>query len=130
MDPGGMRLSNGGPILLKTGIRPVTIIVIVIGFLVAAPTNVFVARQTIDPTFKTVDGSWEVALPAALATGEIAGRDFIFSYGPLYQLTHALGLLIPPGNIASLLRFQYVVEALLIMSGVWLVLALTHARFA
>ena len=102
-------------------------VVIFAGILLAVPPNVYPALQKIDGDFNTIDGSWAVALPVALANREIAGRDFIFTYGPLYQVTHALGLLVPPFNLASLLRFQYFIEALLVMLGVWLVLALAKA---
>ncbi len=116
---------------LKAIIKPVaTTIVILLGLLLAAPLNIYPSLQKINADFNLLDGSWKIALPAALAQGEVAGRDFIFTYGALYQVTHGVGLLVPPGDIASVLRFQYSIEVTLVMLGVWFVLGLTNAPLA
>jgi hypothetical protein len=107
----------------------ITIAVILIGLALSAPTQIYSSTQTID-SFYRLDGSWIIGLPASLASGEIAGRDFVFTYGPLFQLVHGLGLLIPPGDAASVLRFNYAIEVLLGVLGLWFVLRLTNAPLA
>lgn len=92
------------------------------GMLLALPPASFRARQEVDEHFNMLDSSWQLDLPARLARGEWAGRDFVFTYGPLYQVTHALGLLLPPHDLASLMRWHGVVEAILVMLCVWFLL--------
>lgn len=104
----------------------ISVAVILVGLALYAPAHIYSSTQTID-SFYRLDGSWVIALPAGLASGEIAGRDFVFTYGPLFQLARALGLLIPPGDVASLLRFTYVIEVLLGVLGFWFFLGLTNA---
>lgn len=104
-----------------------TIIVILVGFVLAAPSNCYPALQRIASDFDMLDGSWQLELPARLARGEFAGTGFVFTYGPIYQVMHALGLLVPPGDLASLIRFQMLPECLLTMVCVWLLLNLTGA---
>lgn len=102
--------------------------VMLVGWLLAMPPRWFTARQEISEyNLSLLDASWQLDLPARLARGEWAGRDFIFTYGPLYQVTHALGLWVDPGNVAALIRWQAVPEGILTMSAVWLLLATTGA---
>lgn len=97
-------------------------LILFLGFVLAAPLNFFTSLQVISPTFNVIDGSWMADIPYRLRFGEVSGRDFVFTYGPLYQLTHALGLWIPPGDAAALLRFRSIVEVVLTMTCVWLLL--------
>ena len=97
-------------------------LILFLGFVLAAPLNFFTSWQVISPTFNVIDGSWMADIPYRLRFGEVSGRDFVFTYGPLYQLTHALGLWIAPGDAASLLRFRSIVEVVLTMTCVWLLL--------
>lgn len=53
----------------------------------------------------TLDFSWQVDFIEKLLHGFVAGRDFIFTYGPLYQLVAALPSLIL--HIPSYLSIQY-----------------------
>jgi hypothetical protein len=104
--------------------------VVLIGLLLATPPNIYTARQIIDPGEDLLDTSWVISLPAQLMKGGVSGRDFIFTYGPLYQLIHGLGAFLPPGGLASILRFQWALEAWLVMLGAWFVLRLTGAPLA
>ncbi len=97
------------------------------GLLLALPPSCYPARQRLGEDFDTLDGSWSYDLPLSLGRGELAGRDFVFTYGPLYQVVHGLGLVVPPGDLASVLRFHGVPEAVLVTGGVWLTLAATAA---
>ena len=102
--------------------------IMMVGWLLAMPPRSFSARQELgDADFRAPDASWQLDLPARLARNQWAGRDFIFTYGPLYQVTHAWGLWIDPGHVAALRRWQAVPEAILTMSAVWLLLAMTGA---
>src|ERR1700745_3306334 len=99
----------------------VTVIVVFVGLLLAAPPNVYPAQQKIDSNFNMLDGSWAIAIAGASANSQLSGRDFVFTYGPLYQLFHGFGLLVPPRNLGSLLRFQYCIEVVAVMLGAWFV---------
>jgi hypothetical protein len=57
-----------------------------------------------------------------LADDQVCGRDLIYNYGPLYQLTHSLGLWIDPGDPAVLLKWHDVIEDTLIALGLWVVM--------
>lgn len=114
-------------VVLQKHRRLLTCLVIIAGILLTLPTNSFSSIQTIDDQFNALDGSWRLELPARLQWGEWSGRDFIFTYGPLYQLTHALGLLIPPHDVASLLRFHGVLESVLVMLFAWAALRTSQA---
>lgn len=104
--------------------------VVVTGMLLAIPPRTFQSRQEIGPTFNLLDGSWQLELPGRLARHQWSGRDFLFTYGPLYQLTHALGVMAPPGDLASLVRWHGLVDCLLVMLCVWLLLKMTGASLA
>jgi hypothetical protein len=101
-----------------------------VGFLLAIPPYSLRAHQEIGNHFNALDGSWQLDLPARLARGEWAGRDFVFTYGPLYQVTHAFGLLVPPHDLASLMRWHGLVEVILVMGCVWFLLHMTAAPLA
>jgi hypothetical protein len=101
--------------------------VLVLGFVLAVPPACWVAGQVIDHDFQLLDDSYPLDLAAHLSHGQLAGRDFIFQYGPLTQLLHALGLVVPPGDGASLVRFVALPQSLLGMLCVWGLLAATGA---
>src|SRR5258708_7171412 len=82
--------------------------ILVLGFVPAVPPSCWVADQVIAINFDVLDGSYPLDLAAHLSHGQLAGRDFIFTYGPLTQCLNALGLIVPPGDVASFLRFSAV----------------------
>lgn len=122
---GAGRASAGG---LRQKLAP--LLVFLAGVVLSIPYNVFPAQQQLDLASDTVDMAWYLDLPTRLARGEWAGRDFIFTYGPLYQLTHAFGLLMPPHDLASLLRFFWFPDAIITLLLVWFALRLTGAPLA
>lgn len=103
--------------------------IFLLGLTLILPLNIYPSLQIIGEDFNFVDDSWSLGLPARLVHGELAGRDFAFTYGPLYQATHALGLLIPPHDAASLLRFEEAIDSLLTVLCVWVMLRFTDAPF-
>lgn len=102
-------------------------VVVALGVAFNLPLNSFVSIQHLGNEFKMLDGSWQLEMPARLHWGEWAGRDFIFTYGPLYQLTHALGWLVSSRDVASLMRFQGVLDSLLMMLLLWATLRTSAA---
>jgi hypothetical protein len=116
---------------IRKSIQPIIpLLVVLIGLVLATPPNIYPARQIIDPGEDLLDTSWVISLPAQLMKGGVSGRDFIFTYGPLYQLIHGIGAFLPPGGLASIVRFQWALEAWLVMLGAWFVLRLTGAPLA
>ena len=59
--------------------RLITLFLILLGFVLVAPPNIYSSLQKIDANFNQLDGSWTTGLPAALAKGEVSGRDFVFT---------------------------------------------------
>lgn len=64
-----------------------------------------------------LDDSWRYDLTEALRHGQVSGRDIIFNYGPLRQLLHGLGFLVSPGDLATVIRWHDVLEALWIVGA-------------
>src|SRR5262245_19638713 len=115
-----MALSSPNPSVWQLRRRwLLTAAVVVLGFVLAVPPACWVAEQVIDNDFMTLDDSYPLDLAAHLTDQQIAGRDFIFQYGPLTQLLHALGLIVPPGDAASLVRFVALPQSLMAMLCVW-----------
>jgi hypothetical protein len=83
--------------------------------------------QAIRAGTNLLDDSWRLELPARLGDGELSGRDFTFAYGPLFQLLHGAGWLVPPHDIASVVRFAGLGEAAVAVAGLWILLSLTRA---
>jgi hypothetical protein len=110
--------------------RILSALILLLGLLISIPISCYVAVQNIGGDFVLRDASWPLDLVSRLHFGELAGRDFVFTYGPLYQLTHAFGLIIPPGDLASVMRFHPLLEALVMALGVWYVLRLTGSPLA
>lgn len=97
---------------------------------VAVPPATYRAQQIIAPPFALVDRSWQMELPTRMRHGEWAGRDFVYNYGPLYQILHAAGYCLPPGDLPSFLRWQHFPARALTMLSLWLSLGLTGAPLA
>lgn len=97
---------------------------------IALPPATYRAEQVIAPPFALVDRSWQMELPTRLRDGEWAGRDFVYNYGPLYQILHAAGYYLPPGDLPSFLRWQHFPARALTMLSLWLALGLTGAPLA
>jgi hypothetical protein len=104
-------------------------IVLCAGFLIVTPPDCFRAEQTVGEGFNILDTSWKLDLGLRLAHGEVAGRDFVFTYGPLGQCVRAAPLLLPRGDLATLLRFLDLPEAWLAALCTWLVLGLWGMTF-
>lgn len=102
-------------------------IAFLLGVLFMMPLGTFSSVQSLGSGFNLLDGSWQLEIPGRLQWGQIIGRDFIFTYGPLYQFTHALGLVIPPGDLGTLIRFHPVLEVFATAVAFWLLLAYTEA---
>lgn len=86
------------------------------------------AEQRIGPDFSLLDGSWRVELATGPSRGQLAGRDFVFTYGPLFQLVHAAGALVPPGDVASVMRYELTAEMLLSAVLLWLLAGIVTPR--
>lgn len=80
------------------------------------PSECFAPDQFISLN-RFLDDSWRYDLTEALRHGQVSGRDIIFNYGPLRQLLHGLGLLVPPGDLATVIRWHDVLEALWIVGA-------------
>lgn len=71
------------------------------------------------PVYNTLDFSWQIDLVERFAHGLLAGRDFIFTYGPLFQFIQGWPVLlgasssvaIQYGNIIPLILIQIIVFA-------------------
>lgn len=103
-----------------------TAILLLLAVFLTVPWDFYSDIQIIDNA-RLVDGSWQNDIPGQLAHGRLLGRDFIFTYGPLYQWLHAAGLVIPPGNAASVIRWHGVPATAITILLLWLALALTGA---
>jgi hypothetical protein len=101
--------------------------ILVLGFVLALPPSFWTGNQVLDVYFDVLDGSYPLDLPAHLSHQQFAGRDFIFTYGLLTQLINSLGLIVPPGDGATLLRFSAVGPCVVVMLSVWGLLAVTGA---
>lgn len=86
---------------------------IVLTLVAALPASVFSTTQIIDARFNLFDVSWESDSALRLQEGQLSGRDYFFTVGPGFQLIHAVGLVMPPGDVGSVLRYLYAGEILL-----------------
>ncbi len=112
-------------------LRPLAVfLVLAAAVALAAPRRIWTPVQTIAANAYVLDDSWRLELPARLGQGSIAGRDFIFTYGVLRQILSGAGWLIPPHDVASVLRFQGLGEAVAAVCALWVLLALTGAPLA
>jgi len=100
--------------------------IFVVATVVTLPPQIFPSQQVI-AKYRVLDTSWQLSMPMMLRENKLSGRDFIYTYGPVYQFTQALGLLIPPGDLASVSRFRSLPERAIVLGGLWWVLSLTGA---
>jgi hypothetical protein len=108
---------------------------LLLALLMAVPPRTWIVHQEIDQAYNLVDGSWRIDFPMQWADGQIAGRDFAFTYGPLYQLTHSLGVWLAPTDddarrshlLASVLRYEPLLEPLLCVLLLWSLLGFVGA---
>lgn len=94
--------------------------------LLALPYGVFPREQVVG-RFREYDLAWQVDLVGQLADGRWSGRDFSFNFGVTHQLAHALGLALPPGDMASVMRWYDLPGTLLVLVALWGVLATSGA---
>lgn len=120
-DPSGVRSSssNGRNRLIAWG-------TLALAVLITLPPALFPAEQVIKK-YRVLDTSWQLSMPMLFGEGKLSGRDFIYTYGPVYQFTQSLGLVIPPGDLASVSRFRSVPEHLIVLFTLWWALGLTGA---
>ncbi len=114
------------PALVRSRDRLLALAVFVVALVVTLPPEVFSPQQVI-AKYRVLDTSWQLSMPMLLRDGKLSGRDFIYTYGPVYQFTQALGLAIPPGDVASVSRFRSLPERVIVLSSLWWVLSLTGA---
>jgi len=108
---------------------------LILALLLVVPPRTWMVQQEIDQAYNLVDGSWRIDFPMKWADGQIAGRDFAFTYGPLYQVTHSLGVWLAPSDddprrsrlLASVLRFEPLVEPLVCVVLLWWLLGYAGA---
>lgn len=95
------------------------------------PESAFHAKQLLPASMNTLDDSWHMELGWRLSRGEIAGRDGVFTYGPLFQLVHGgPALLFGGGAPASLIRWEYLGPGIVCGLLLWWLLAATGAPVA
>lgn len=107
--------------------RALAVGIFLAGLFVALPAKCFSPTQWIAPGFDPADGSWQVDLPMQLNSGRIAGRDFVYNYGPLYQVLHSSRLVGQSGDLTSTLRFHSLLATILVALGTWFALRATGA---
>lgn len=100
---------------------------LVIASILCIPANAYRGTQVVGPETNVVDASWQYDLAARLGRGEIAGRDFLHNFGPLYQVVHGLGSVVGDGSLSSVMRGYGVGEAILGVLCLWSLLGLTSA---
>src|SRR5436305_14990925 len=83
------------------------------------PVTVWSSRQVIPADYNLLDSSWNMQMSASLAQGGIAGRDFLFTYGPLHQLLDAGVGVLTGGDWPELVRYQKVGLHLAYLLLVW-----------
>lgn len=112
---------------LQTRPRLAALLFLILGFWLVLPANLYPAEQVIAEKANLLDDSWRLELPHRATRGQWSGRDFTFTYGPLYQALHASGAVFEPGNTAALFRFNDAPAAILAALVLWLVLCLSGA---
>jgi hypothetical protein len=107
--------------------RLAALLVILVSIALAAPSRTWMSEQVIGADDNLLDDSYRIELPARLVEGELSGRDFAFPYGPLRQVLGGLGWLVPPHDLASVLRFEGLGDAAAAVLALWVLLRLTGA---
>ncbi len=101
--------------------------ILAVAVFITLPPQLFPSQQVMK-SYRLLDTSWQLSMPMEFSDGKLSGRDFIYTYGPIYQLTQSLGLLIPPGDLASVSRFRSLPGQLIVLGGLWWALSLTGAN--
>ncbi len=91
--------------------------------LIALPSQAYMAEQPVS-TFRLLDRSWQYSMPALLAESQLSGRDFVYTYGPLYQWLHSAAYWPQTGDLATIARWHDTPEVVLSLLGCWLLLGL------
>jgi hypothetical protein len=115
----------------KTGVarRLAAFVVVALGILITLPPECFPALQRIDRSYNPL-GSYFIDIPMRLHRAEWSGRDFIYTSGPVYQVMRDLGRIVPRGDVASVIRFNQVLEVVFSMLCVWGLLSATRGPLA
>ena len=100
-----------------------------LAYLLAMPANSYRQAQFVPPYERLLEYSWMSDMHSQLVAGRWAGRDFIYTYGPLRQLLHSGGALVGSGDLASRLRFDRAIVTALGVAGVWWLLKTTNASW-
>lgn len=125
-----------GTVLCSNHVRParsvlygvaLPAIIFLLGLLIALPPHVFRSQQVIGSDFNMLDGSWEVDLPMRPLKGTSTSENYVFTYGPLYQIAHTPWILGTPGDLASTIRFHAFWPTCVIAFGLWYILRRTGA---
>ncbi len=101
--------------------------VIVIGLILSAPQELFPPRQVISTETGLLDLSCAIEPALRLHRREYAGRDFIFTYGPLAQLIHGSWASSNAADVPAVMRWYNVLPAWVTNIALWFVLAFTGA---
>lgn len=135
MPTGDKRLGRGGDLVSapnesqassRSANRLKLFATLALAVLITLPPELFPSKQVIKK-HRVLDTSWQLSMPMLFGEGKLSGRDFIYTYGPVYQFTQSLGLVIPPGDLASVSRFRSVPERLIVLFTLWWALGLTGA---
>ncbi|MDP7248279.1 MAG: hypothetical protein QGF00_01650 [Planctomycetota bacterium] len=111
--------------------RPCThALILLSGLLLSMPENVYRAEQKIGTYYNLLDGSWRLEMAERFGRGELAGRDFTFTHGPVFQLSKGLGFVLGNGDLASLMRFESVLDVCMSVIALWGMLCFTRAPLA
>lgn len=92
---------------------------LVLAWLMLLPVTALGPEQRIPPLSNLLDFSWECDLPARAGQGEWCGRDFVFTYGPLYQAVHGWWHFLRPGDLAGQLRWTPLPVCALVLAALW-----------
>jgi hypothetical protein len=104
--------------------------VILIGLLLSIPEEVYRAEQKIGTYYNLLDGSWRMEMADRFGRGELSGRDFTFTHGPLFQLSKGISFVLGNGGLASLMRFESVLDVCMSVIALWAMLCFTKAPLA
>ncbi len=104
-------------------------LVVVVGILIAVPADTYRARIEIAHPYVILENSLRYGMPYRLGQGDLVGRDMVFSYGPLFQVVTGLGLLLPHGDLASIMRWHELPKVALTMCAVWGALGMVRTPF-
>jgi hypothetical protein len=121
------RIAPAAAVRPTLGHRLVSAAVLLLGLLLTTPHECFPARQEIGPDVGISDLSCAVEPALRWPRQQYAGRDFIFTYGPLSQLVYGGLMARAPDDVASVMRFNHLLPAWITNIALWLVLTTTGA---